>query len=163
MQLQALTGTHDRQRFDCGRPELNDWLKRTARQHRDKGLSKTWVAIHEAEPDRICGFYALSLAELDHSQLPETRAKNRLPGRVPGIRLGRLAVDVECQNRGLGRLLLMDAMTRALRIHQEAGGIGLFVDAKDEVTADWYRHFGFVTLPDRPLMLFYPVNQLSTL
>ncbi len=52
-------------------------------------------------------------------------------------------------------------MTRAQRIHQEAGGIGLFVDAKDETTAGWYRRFGFVALPDRPLMLFYPVNQLA--
>ncbi len=160
MQLQALTGSHDRQRFDCGRPELNDWLQRIARQHRDKGLSKTWVAIHEAEPDRICGFYALSLAELDSSLLP-AGGRNRLPGRVPGIRLGRLAVDVAFQNRGLGQLLLVDAMTRAQRIHQEAGGIGLFVDAKDETTAGWYRRFGFVALPDRPLMLFYPVNQLA--
>ena len=45
MQLQLLTGSHDRQRFDCGRPELNDWLRRVARQHRDKGLSKTYVTV----------------------------------------------------------------------------------------------------------------------
>ena len=26
MQILPLTGNHDRQGFDCGRPELNDWL-----------------------------------------------------------------------------------------------------------------------------------------
>lgn len=157
MQLQALTGNHDRLGFDCGRPELNDWLRRTARQHRDKGLSKTYVAIREDIPDRICGYYALSLTELDNTDLPGHGGR-RFPRRIPGVRLGRLAVDVEFQNRGLGQLMLVDAMTRAQRIHEEAGGIGLFVDAKDDRAAGWYRHFGFSNLPDKPLVLFYPVS-----
>lgn len=160
MQLQLLTGSHDRQRFDCGRPELNDWLRRVARQHRDKGLSKTYVTVSEDEPARILGYYALSLTELEKSDLPR-HIGQRLPSRIPGVRLGRLAVDVEFQNRGLGQLMLVDALTRAQRIHAEAGGIGLFVDAKDESAAAWYRRFGFVHLPDRPMMLFYPVNALD--
>jgi len=74
------------------------------------------------------------------------------------VRLGRLAVAIQFQNRGLGQLLLVDAMVRARRIHAEAGGIGLFVDAKDERAAARYRRFGFVDLPDQPLLLFYPVS-----
>jgi ribosomal protein S18 acetylase RimI-like enzyme len=160
MQLQALTGSHDRQRFDCGRPELNDRLRRVARQHRDKGLSKTYVVIREDEPNHILGYYALSLTELDKSDLPSD-VGHRFPRRIPGIRLGRLAVDVEFQHRGLGKIMLVDAMIRARRIHVEADGIGLFVDAKDEPAAAWYRYFRFVSLPDRPLMLFYPVKELE--
>ncbi|MDP1956752.1 MAG: GNAT family N-acetyltransferase, partial [Rhodocyclaceae bacterium] len=104
MQLHPLTGSHDRQAFDCGRQELNDWLRQVARQHQDKGLSKTFVAIREELPARICGYYALTLAEIENRHLPEDWRK-KLPRRIPGVRLGRLAVDKECRGKGLGELL----------------------------------------------------------
>lgn len=153
MQIQALAGDHDRQGFDCGRQELNDWLRQVARQHQDKGLSKTFVAIREEAPTRICGYYALTLAELEPRHLPETWRK-KLPRRIPGVRLGRLAVDSQYQGKGLGELLLINALTRAQRIYAEAGGIGLFVDALDEQAAGYYRNFGFTETPDNPLLLF---------
>jgi hypothetical protein len=44
-------------------------------------------------------------------------------------------------------------MTRALLVSYEVGGPFLFVDAKDEAAASFYRHFGFVPLPVDPLTL----------
>lgn len=157
MQVQPLTGSHDRQGFDCGRQELNDWLQQVARQHQDKGLSKTFAAIREEEPSRIWGYYALTLAELENRHLPDAWRK-KLPRRIPGVRLGRLAVDKTFQGKGLGELLLVDALTRTRRIAIEAGGIGLFVDALDEQAAGYYRRFGFQLAPDNPLLLFLPAN-----
>ena len=156
MQVLPLAGSHDRQGFDCGRQELNDWLRQVARQHQDKGLSKTFVAIREEAPERICGYYALTLAELENRHLPQVWRKN-LPRRIPGVRLGRLAVDKQYQGKGLGEILLVDALTRARRIHIEAGGIGLFVDALDHKAAGFYTRFGFLPMPDEPLLLFLPV------
>jgi len=153
MQVQALAGNHDRHGFDCGRQELNDWLRQVARQHQDKGLSKTFVAVREEAPTRICGYYALTLAELESRHLPESWRK-KLPCRIPGIRLGRLAVDRQYQGKKLGELLLVDTLTRAQRIYAEAGGIGLFVDALDEQAAGYYRNFGFEACPNNPLLLF---------
>ena len=156
MQVLPLTGSHDRQGFDCGRQELNDWLRQVARQHQDKGLSKTFVAISEDAQDRICAYYALTLAELESRHLPQAWRK-KLPRRIPGVRLGRLAVDKRYQGKGLGEVLLVDALIRARRIHTEAGGIGLFVDALDEQAARYYQRFGFVSAPDNPLLFFLPV------
>lgn len=153
MQVLPLTGSHDRNGFDCGRQDLNAWLRQVARQHQDKGLSKTFVAVLDDAPDRICGYYALTLTELEHRHLPEAWRK-KLPRRIPGVRLGRLAVDKHYQGKGLGELLLVDALTRARRIYSEAGGIGLFVDAIDEEAAGYYRRFGFEASPDNPLLLF---------
>jgi GNAT superfamily N-acetyltransferase len=155
MLLQNFTGSHDRQSFDCGRQELNDWLRQVARQHQDKGLSKTFVAVQEAAPERICGYYALTLAELENRHLPAAWRK-KLPRRIPGVRLGRLAVDQRYQGKGLGELLLLDALLRAQRIYTEAGGIGLFVDAIDAQAAGYYQRFGFEAAPDNPLLLFLP-------
>lgn len=153
MQVLPLTGNHDRREFDCGRQELSDWLRQVASQHQDKGLSKTFVAVREEAPTRICGYYALTLAELENRHLPEAWRK-RLPRRIPGVRLGRLAVDKQYQGKGLGELLLVDALTRARRIYTEAGGIGLFVDALDAQAAGYYQRFGFQQAPDNPLLLF---------
>ena len=157
MQVLPLTGSHDRQAFDCGRPELNDWLRRVARQHQEKGLSKTFVAIREQDPARICAYFALTLAELDSHHLPDAWRK-KLPRCSPGVRLGRLAVDLAYQGKGLGELLLVDALTRARRIYHEAGGIGLFVDAIDDQAAAFYRRYGFAPAPDQALLLFLPVQ-----
>lgn len=156
MRIIPLTGSHDRQGFDCGQPALNGWLCQVARQHQGKGLSNTFVAILEDDPERICGYYALTLAEVDRRHLPEVYRK-KLPLRIPGIRLGRLAVDQRYQGKRLGELLLMDVLSRAQRIHQEAGVVGLFVDALDERAAGFYRHYGFMAAPDNSFMLFLPV------
>jgi len=153
MQVRSLAGDHDRHGFDCGRQELNDWLRQVARQHQDKGVSKTFVAVREEAPSCICGYYALSLAELESRHLPEAWRK-KLPRRIPGVRLGRLAVDIQYHGKRLGELLLVDALTRAQRIYAEAGGIGLFVDALDEQAAGYYLRFGFAASPDNPLLLF---------
>ncbi len=157
MQVLPLTGSHDRQGFDCGRQELNDWLRQVARQHQDKGLSKTFVAVRDDAPEHICGYYALTLAELENRHLPDAW-RRKLPRRIPGVRLGRLAVDKQFQGKGLGELLLVDALTRAQRIYTEAGGIGLFIDAIDERAADYYRRFGFRAAPNNPLLLFLPAR-----
>ncbi|MDP2821711.1 MAG: GNAT family N-acetyltransferase [Sulfuritalea sp.] len=160
MQVLPLTGSHDRQGFDCGRQELNDWLRQVARQHQDKGLSKTFIAVREEQPARICGYFALTLAELENRHLPQAWRK-KLPRRIPGVRLGRLCVDRQCQRKGLGELLLVDALTRAQRIYTEAGGIGLFVDAIDEQAAGYYQRFGFEASPDNPLLLFLPAKVMG--
>jgi GNAT superfamily N-acetyltransferase len=136
---------------------MNDWLRQVARQHQDKRLSKSFVATLEETPDRLCGYYALTLAELENRHLPEAWRK-KLPRRIPSARLGRLAVDKQYQGKGLSELLLVDALTRAQRIYAEAGGIGLFVDAMDEQAAGYYQRFGFQASPDNALALFLPAR-----
>jgi GNAT superfamily N-acetyltransferase len=153
MQVRPLAGDDDRQGFDCGQQELNAWLRQVARQHQEKRLSKTFFAVREEAPGRSCGYYALTLAELENRHMPEAW-RRKLPRRIPGVRLGRLAVDRQYQGKRLGELLLVDALARAQRIYAEAGGIGLFVDALDEKAAGDYLNFGFDASPDNPLLLF---------
>lgn len=57
--------------------------------------------------------------------------------------------------------LILDALMRTQRIHTEAGGIGLFVDAMDEPAAVYYRGFGFEASPGNPLLLFLPVTSIG--
>jgi len=97
------------------------------------------------------------LAERENRHLPTARRK-KLLRRIPGVRLGRVAVDVVYRGKGLGELLLIDALKRAASICQEVGGIGRFVDALDQQAAGYYLRFGFVVAPDNPLLLFLPAQ-----
>ena len=157
MLIVPLAGSHDRQGFDCGRAELTAWLRSVARQHQDKGLSKTFIAVMEDQPTQICGYYALTVTEVDTQSLSDQRRK-KLPRMIPGVRLGRLAVDQRYQNKRLGELLLMDSIERVRRIHEHAGVVGLFVDAIDDQAAGFYARYGFEAFVDEPLKLFLPVR-----
>lgn len=72
--------------------------------------------------------------------------------------MGRLAVDQAFKGQGLGRALLADALDRAARA--EIAAHALMVDAKDEAAAAFYRHHGFIALPNSPLTLFLPLATL---
>jgi len=69
--------------------------------------------------------------------------------------MGRLAVDHAFKGQGLGGALLADALDRAAR--SEIVAFALMVEAKNETTAAFYRHHGFIALPDSPLTLFLPL------
>ena len=160
--IELLAKVHDRDGFDCGSEPLNLFLKQTARQHAARGISRTFVLVEEdaSEPKPILGFFSLNHCQLKAESLPVEEAK-KLPRDVSGIRLGRLAVAREHQRQGLGRSLPVGAMRKFIEIFNTAGGIGLFVDAKDQEARRYYEQFGFVSLPFNELELFLPVKTIQ--
>jgi len=76
------------------------------------------------------------------------------------FRLGRLAVSLDAQGRGLGGDLLLAAGERALAVAQQVGGVALAIDAKDERAAAWYERFGALRLLDDPLKLVLPLDTI---
>ena len=160
--IELLAKSHDRDGFDCGSEPLNLFLKQTARQHAERGISRTFVLVDEgaSDPKPIIGFFALNLCQIKSESLPAEAAK-KLPRDVAGIRLGRLAVAKACQRQGIGKILLVAAMGKFMEIFHTAGGIGLFVDAKDQEAKRYYEQFGFVPLLSNELELFLPVKTIQ--
>jgi len=160
--IELLNKSHDRDGFDCGNDLLNLFLKQTARQHAKHGISRTYVLVDEASvtPKPILGFFALNICQIDSSILAPQEAK-RLPREVSGLRLGRLAVAKRNQRQGLGKILLAAAMNRFIEIYSVAGGIGIFVDAKDQDAKRYYEQFGFFAMPFNQLQLFLPVRTIQ--
>lgn len=160
--LELLAGSHDRDGFDCGSEPLNLFLKQTARQHAERGISRTFVLVDEdaAAPKSILGFFSLNICQVKSETLTPQAAR-RLPRDVSGVRLGRLAVARQRQRQGIGETLLVAAMTKFLEIFNVAGGIGLFVDAKDQDAKRYYERFGFVPMPSNELELFLPVKTIQ--
>jgi ribosomal protein S18 acetylase RimI-like enzyme len=159
--IELLDKSHDRDGFDCGSEPLNLFLKQTARQHAERGISRTFVLVDEGAtaPKPIVGFFALNICQIK-SESPSQAEAKKLPRDVSGIRLGRLAVSKEHQRQGVGKMLLVAAMRKFMEIFNTAGGIGLFVDAKDQDAKKYYEQFGFVPIPSNELELFLPVKTI---
>ena len=160
--IELLAKSHDREGFDCGSEPLNLFLRQTARQHAARGISRTFVLVEENAPEAkpVLGFFSLNLCQIKSETLPEEEGK-KLPHDVSGIRLGRLAVAKPYQRQGIGKTLLVAAMGKFMEIFNTAGGIGLFVDAKDDDAKRYYEQFGFVSLPSNQLELFLPVKTIQ--
>lgn len=155
IRIELLTGQHNRTTFECGEPSLNDWLARMALQQQTKNYARTRVVVDETAPLQILGYYAMLAHEIDTGQVPNMR---KLPRRLACVLLGRLAVEQSAQGRGIGRLMLLDAIARTRTTIEEAAGIGLVVEALHERAAEFYRGFGFEAFKDDPLRLFLHIN-----
>ncbi len=152
--LAPLDIAQDRTKFCSDSEPLNRYLREQATQDIRRRVAACFVAL--ADGHRIAGYYTLASASLLLSDLPVSIGKKlpRYP-TVPAVRMGRLAVDQAFKGQGLGGALLADALERAAR--SEIAAFALMVDAKDEAAAAFYRHHGFIALPDLPLTLFLPL------
>lgn len=160
LRIELLSRGHDREGFTCGEGDLDDYLKRTARQHNDKGIARTFVLVDSAEPEEILGFFTLTSCEVVAVELPPEYAK-KYPRKAPAAKLARLAVARDRQRQGFGGLMMVDAMRRTLSVAENIGIIGFFVDAKNQGARAYYEQYGFVALPDHPLALFLPLATLA--
>jgi GNAT superfamily N-acetyltransferase len=158
---EAIGRHHDRKAFDCGSPDLNDYLNRYARQNHESGGAKTFVAVPPAEPTRVLGFYSISPGSVEFARVPATPTRKLGRYEVPVFRLGRLAIDRSVQGLGVGSELLLTAGKRALAVSAEVGGVALAIDAKDGNAARWYERFGALRLLDDPLKLVLPLGVIA--
>ncbi len=158
---EAISRRHDRRNFDCGSAELNEYLRRYARQNHESGGAKTFVAVPANQPAQILGYYTISPGAIEFAKVPATVTRRLGRYEVPVFRLGRLAVDRSVQGSGLGGELLLAAGRRALSVAVQVGGVALAIDAKDERAARWYERFGALRLLDDSLKLVLPLKAIA--
>lgn len=136
---------HRRNEFSCGDDELDYFLKKHARQHADKGISRTFVLTDDKKPNRILGFYTLAICEIILDEMAEGDQKGVKGQRqLFGVKLGRLAVRSDHQGKGISKKLMHDAMMRTVSASNEIGVTAFFVDAKTERLVQYYERYGFI-------------------
>ncbi len=153
-----LLGGQDRAGFASGVEPLDRYLHAQAGQDVKRRVAACYVA-QERATGAVAGFYTLSAADVLVADLPAdlTRRLPRYP-TLPAARLGRLAVDLRFRGRGLGSMLLADAVQRAAA--SEVAVHAMIVDAKDEAAVAFYRHHGFVAYGSAPGRLLAPIASL---
>ncbi|GIL02952.1 MAG: N-acetyltransferase GCN5 [Alphaproteobacteria bacterium] len=157
LHIEKLERRHAVDSFDCGNQALNRFLARFALPSQQANASQTYVGLAD---DIVIGFYTLVVGEVRHDDAPERLTKGLARHPVPIMLLGRLAVSVDWQGRGVGAGLLRDAVLRTLQAADIAGIRALAVDAKDEATRAFYKRFDFAESPTDPLHLFALIKDL---
>ena len=148
--LQALGASHVLEGFDCGKPTLNDWLLRHARQAQASGSAKTYVVT---ENQRLVGYYSLAVGQIDTLEAPGRVRKGMGAYPIPVVILARLAVATQDHGRGFGIGMLQDAIWRTVAIAEQVGVRALLTHPIDEDATRFYLRFGFEASPVREQQL----------
>jgi predicted N-acetyltransferase YhbS len=135
---------HQLEGFDCGKPALDDWLLRHARQAQGSGSAKTFVV---ADGARVAGYFSLTVGQVDTLDAPERIRKGMGQYPVPVVILARLAVSRQDQGHGIGLGLLRDAIRRTMLIAEQPGIRAMLTHPIDEEAAKFYARFGFIASP----------------
>ena len=141
---------HRLEGFDCGKPALNDWLLRHARQAQGSGSAKTFVVVDD---DRVAGYFSLTVGQIDTLDAPERIRKGMGQYPFTVVILARLAVSTTDQGRGIGVGLLQDAIRRTMLIAEHAGIRAMLTHPIDEDATRFYTRFGFIASPLREQQL----------
>lgn len=132
------------------------FLRERARKEVASRTCACFVAVPATDPECIAGYYTLSAATIALEQIPSelTRRLPRYP-LLPATLLGRLACDLRFKGAGLGKLLVMDALVRALRVSGEVGSVAVVTDPKDTAVG-FYEKLGFRRLTAGRMYLTMP-------
>jgi GNAT superfamily N-acetyltransferase len=154
---ELLTQGHDRSGFGCGKPALNQYIKKYALVNQQNDISRTYVATRDG---RVVGFYTLAFGSISHDEAtPEVKAE--LPQYpIPVMLLARLGVDQKETGKGLGKGLLKDAMLRTIQAADIGGLRAMLTHAKDEEAKLFYKKYGFEESPIQPLTLMLSIKDI---
>lgn len=147
---------HSVERFSCGRPALDRWLREYAGQGQRRDTSRTFVAART--DGEVVGYYTLVAGQVERDQATSTvRAGTSKHFPIPVCLVARLAVDLGWQGKGLGADMLLDALRRAVGAAELVGIRAVVVHALDDEAARFYEHFAFAPVSDAPRTLMVPL------
>ena len=160
---------HDRQSFDSGEAELNDFIKTKAAKHMAAGISRTMVLPAAAPlPDGkypICAFYSITPSSIERKSLPAALAK-RLPCYpIPVFLIAQLAVHLEFHGEGLGKVTLVKALQYLWGINAHMRAYAIVVDCLNENAQAFYSKYDFEVLCEQNgrIRMYLPMKTVAQL
>lgn len=150
--------THDPSTFTCGRPQLDDWLRKSARDSDGRNLTRTYV-WHRGD-GVVVAYYTLMPYFIERETLSRKQGRG-LPDRIPCYLIARLALGENLHHQRLGSQLLASALARVASSASALGGRYVVVDALDDEATAFYLHHGFVPVPGVENRLLLPTKALG--
>ena len=152
---------HNRSAFASGNDSLDNYIRKQASQELKKKVSTVFVLIDSPNVD-IIAYYTLSSYTVDVSNLNEDFAKTvpRYP-LLPATLLGRLAVSQSHQGKGIGELVLIDALKRVLDATSQVASLAVVVEAIDENAVRFYQKYGFEQFKQYSTKLYLPTKLIA--
>lgn len=159
--IEPLNSGHNREEFDCGEESLNRYLRQYASQHQKKNIGRIYVATAR-DDRRVLGYYTLTNGSVSFQSVPQSKGLPR-EYPIPVILLARLAIDRSMQGKGMGAVLIFDALKRAAEVAEISATYAVIVDAIDEKAKTFYEHYHFEESSDDPMRLFLPMHDIRLL
>ena len=161
--------THDRDSFDCGETELNEFIHKFAAKHMHAGISRTMVLpATTALPNNknpICAFYTIAPSSIRRESLPEMLAKKLPRYPIPVFLLAQLAVHERYQGSGLGKIALIKALEYLWQVNGYLRAYAVVVDCLNENAEQFYCKYGFELLCENNgrKRMYLPMKTISQL
>jgi GNAT superfamily N-acetyltransferase len=156
--IEKLRREHALDSLDCGKEDLNRFLKRPAWNSQQAHSTQTYVLARDVT---VRGYFSLAAGSISCDEATERVRKGLARHPIPVILLARLAVDKSLQARGIGPALLKDALLRLADAADTIGTRALLVQAKDDAAKGFYEHFNFEPSPSDPYHLLLIMKDLK--
>lgn len=147
--------------FDCGDPEINEFIHERAWQQQQKFLNRTYLVRHDP-PDLCPGFVALSAAHIE-SRLTGLPRNQLVYKDAPAALIARLGVDQRFKRKGVATDLIAAARVIALTLPVGCKFLVLHVATTNKPALSLYDKEGF-RVPegyepeDGLLLMFYNLS-----
>ncbi|WP_328757289.1 GNAT family N-acetyltransferase [Fuscibacter oryzae] len=143
--------------FNCGQRPVDHWARKSALKLHKKGRHKVYLASAEGYESPI-GFYSLSMAHRKAAKLLRQEDRDGWHMGAPFVFLDWLGVHKDHQNKGVGRILLADAINRTMIVNDIVPVYGLALSSLNKETTNYYEKLGFRMAPGEsadanPLMI----------
>ena len=151
VRLERLGPHHHLSALESGNAELDDWLRRHAVPAQEMDLARTFVLIRN---DRVVGYFSLTMGSVRRTDAPAKLVRGLPAYPVGMVLLARLAVARQDQSKGIGALLLAEALRMAVAAGEAAAARLVVVDAVNDDAVRFYERHGFVPAPGHRLRLY---------
>ncbi len=139
---------------------MNEYLRKTAKQHAERDVGVTHVAVEEVGSSVILGYVTLALKTVGRDSL---EMKHLPRGEFAIALIAQLAVAKEWQSKGIGKRLLFFSLYKAREMSETFGLVGVALDLLNEDKRAYYEERGFKSLPDNRNRLFISMKEIRRL
>src|SRR5581483_4941023 len=136
-------------KFSCGKPEMDDWLRRYALTNMALGATRTYVTC-ETGGNVVRGYHSLAASSIEFAKASKKVRKQLGRYPIPVVLLARLAVDLRFQGKRVGAALVI-------------GARAVLVDALDDEARAFYEKYDFEQSPTNPYQLLLLMQDLGPL
>jgi len=162
---------HDRAAFSCGVEQVDNYFQKTANKLSKADNVRTYVKVAADDKTKVEGFYATNAHSVHYTDLPK-KYKRGAPahGFIPAVYISMIGRDITCKGKGVGGVLLVDALKRIALGAGQFGVAVVMLDVLDcgdpeavEKRKQTYEEYGFQPLPSEELRMFLPLATVRQL
>ena len=130
--------------FRCGEREIDVWASDKAYRFHEQDRARVFCARLSGQ-SYVIGFYSLSLNQIGAKYLFGQHAdRYSSSGHAPFIYVDWFAVSKNYQSRGIGKIMMVDALKRACKVSFNIPFYGVALRSMNDKTTLFYEKLGFV-------------------